>query len=75
MSDAAQSGNHAKAHDFTALWWNFGPYGPQDVHVHDCHNERCSYVLIGEGRECSKDTQHYLERLTMSTPKRLLENA
>lgn len=51
-------------HEFTALYWHFGPYGPQDAHVHDCFDRRCSSVLIGEGRECSKGGVHELKRLS-----------
>lgn len=40
-------------HTFTALYYYFGPHGPQDVHVHACFDEDCSRVLIGDGRTCS----------------------
>ncbi len=46
-------------HEFTALSWNFGPYGDQDVHVHSCFTEGCYRALIGEGRFCGgPDTPH-----------------
>ena len=51
-------------HTFTALWWHFGPYGKQDVHVHSCCDEDCARVLIGEGRACSgKAEDHHRETL------------
>lgn len=44
-------------HTWTALWWNFGPHGRQDVHVHSCFDHTddrgsCGRVLVGEGRSC-----------------------
>jgi hypothetical protein len=39
-------------HEFTALYWHFGPYGDQTVHVHSCFGEKCDRVLVGKGREC-----------------------
>jgi hypothetical protein len=69
------SGTRAKhQHTYTALYWHFGPYGPQAVHIHDCEDGRCSHVLIGMGRDCRKGADHYSKRLTMSLPERLLEN-
>jgi hypothetical protein len=48
--------NEARArrhrHEFTALYWHFGPHGDQSVHVHSCFTEGCDRVLIGEGRRC-----------------------
>jgi hypothetical protein len=45
---------------FTALWWYFGPHGPQDVHVHEQFNEddKSGEVLIGEGRLCERGAEH-----------------
>jgi hypothetical protein len=51
-------------HTLTALWWNFGTFGRQDVHVHDCFSEDCCRVLIGPGRDCDGDaTTHHRESL------------
>lgn len=51
-------------HIFTALWWHFGRYGRQDVHVHSCFDEDCDRVMIGEGRSCSgKVEDHHRETL------------
>ena len=50
-------------HVFTALWWNFGPYGRQDVHVHDCFTEGCQRVVIGQGRNCKRGAEHHRETL------------
>ncbi len=53
-------------HWFTALWWNFGKYGRQDVHVHSCIEGEpgdCERVIIGTGRDCTKDSAHHRETL------------
>jgi hypothetical protein len=55
-------------HWFTMLYWNFGRYGDQDVHVHSCieeskSGEQCDRVVIGAGRKCSPDTPHHRETL------------
>jgi hypothetical protein len=57
------SKNHK--HTFTALWWHFGPYGRQDVHIHNCTDDDCDRVLIGEGRDCkgADKTKHWRETL------------
>lgn len=59
-------------HWFSAMWWHFGPYGRQDVHVHSCiketHDERCDRVVIGEGRECKSNQHHWRETLTDRAP-------
>lgn len=39
-------------HTFTALYWHFGEFGPQNVHVHSCFDRDCDRVVIGRGREC-----------------------
>jgi hypothetical protein len=58
------SGCKHHKHTFTALWWHFGPYGPQGVHVHSCFDEDCDRVLIGSGRSCSGDgSDHYRKTL------------
>ncbi len=50
-------------HVFTALWWNFGRFGRQDVHVHGCFKDGCEVHLIGEGRKCSGDqADHHREQ-------------
>lgn len=55
-------------HQFSALWWHFGPYGRQDVHVHSCfdhaEDDVCHRVLIGPGRDCDGDSAtHWRETL------------
>lgn len=51
-------------HEFTALYWCFGPHGRQDVHVHSCFDEGCDRVLVGKGRVCSgKPEDHHRETL------------
>lgn len=60
----AQEKVRRHTHEFTALWWHFGPYGRQDVHVHGCFTEGCDRVLIGEQRECSGSmSDHHRETL------------
>lgn len=58
-------------HQFSAFWWHFGPYGPQDAHVHSCFTDDCWRVVIGEGRECdvSNGQRHYRATLTEDGPK------
>lgn len=44
----------AHRHQWHGLWYHWGPFGDQSVHVHPCHDGRCSlHVLVGQGRECS----------------------
>lgn len=62
-------------HWFSALWSNFGPYGPQDVHYHPCLHEAadgeydCQRVVIGPGRECSGTEGHARMTLTENGPR------
>ena len=53
----ATDGAKRHKHTFTALYWHFGPYGDQNVHVHDCFDEDCDRVLIGQGRTCDGNAQ------------------
>lgn len=51
-------------HWFTSLWYQLGPYGRQDVHLHSCIEggelgARCDRVLVGEGRECEGAKQKH----------------
>jgi hypothetical protein len=39
-------------HEFHALYWHFGKYGPQDVHMHPCE---CGTELQGPGERCDGD--------------------
>lgn len=48
-------------HDFTGLWTNFGPRGPQDVHYHVCFGMSCTVMLIGEGHNCDGDPANHRE--------------
>lgn len=51
-------------HIFHSLWWTFGPYGRQDVHIHDCHDEECARVIVGESRRCEGlEQKHWRETL------------
>lgn len=50
-------------HEFTGLWFHFGPHGRQDVHIHSCFNDDCGRVVIGEGRDCKKGAKHWKETL------------
>ena len=55
-------------HEFSMLYWHFGPVGRQDVHVHSCRpwedGDQCWRVLIGEGRACDgKSKSHHRETL------------
>lgn len=38
-----------REHDFHVLYWHFGQYGRQDVHLHPCP---CGAELVGPGRDC-----------------------
>lgn len=59
-----QGSKVAHEHVYTALFWHFGPYGNQKVHVHSCFEEGCDHVLIGDGRKCSgKATDHHRDTL------------
>lgn len=49
--DSRRSKRHK--HVFTLLYWHFGPYGDQTVHIHSCFTDDCDRVLIGQGRNCS----------------------
>lgn len=52
----------AHRHEWTALWFHFGPYRRQDVHVHGCFDGRCKWFLIGEGRQCNEASNHWVSR-------------
>lgn len=53
-------------HGWTALAWNFGPYGPQDVHVHSCYEGKCQREYVGAGRNCAKGAPHTEVRLPLT---------
>jgi hypothetical protein len=43
-------------HWFSGLWTHLGPYGPEDIHLHDCIDGKpgdCYEAIAGIGRECS----------------------
>ena len=50
-------------HEYTGLWFHFGQYGRQDVHVHSCF--ACwDGALIGIGHDCGgSKTRHWQENL------------
>lgn len=53
-------------HFFSGLWWHFGSYGRQNVHVHSCIQGEpgdCDRVVIGEGVNCVKTAKHWRETL------------
>ena len=58
-------------HEFSALWWNLGQYGRQDVHLHVCQTDthrKCHVELVGEGAACGgKGTPHYPLRLEVGS--------
>jgi hypothetical protein len=59
-------------HHFHALWWHYGKYGPQNVHLHPCSGEGgrdCDRVLIGAGRDCSGDGPHFRHTVRETGPK------
>ena len=58
MAKPPKAASKRHAHEFSALWWHFGPYGDQNVHVHSCFTERCDRVLIGDGRTCDHAKPH-----------------
>lgn len=69
MSATPSRQSEAKRHKhaFAALFFTFGQYGRQDVHVHPCiHGESgdCARALIGHGRRCDGDpANHWRETL------------
>lgn len=51
-------------HEFTALWWHMGIYGPQNVHVHSCFDQDCDRAVVGPSRDCDGDrSTHHRETL------------
>jgi hypothetical protein len=48
-------------HQFTALWFHWGPNKTQDVHVHQCFDGRCGQVKVGDGRRCNPANAHHEE--------------
>ena len=51
-------------HEFTELWYHFGPYGRQYVHCHACFTDGCNRVVLGERRACDgKPETHHRETL------------
>lgn len=68
-----------RKHTFHALWYHFGPYGPQDVHVHPCSADGhgpnddgphagCDRVLIGPGRNCCGSSAGH-DRASLDRPE------
>ena len=50
--------------EYHAMFWHFGPHGPQDVHMHPCFlhdNGSCKRALEGPGRECDADPRTHRE--------------
>lgn len=57
-------------HEFSGFWWHYGPYGPQDVHLHGCFEDCCDRTLVAEGRTCEGESQpHYRFTLGQDLPK------
>jgi hypothetical protein len=51
------------------MWWHFGPYGLQDVHLHGCFEDDCDRTLVAEGRDCGgNDQPHYRFTLGKDLP-------
>lgn len=46
-------------HEFTGLWWHYGPHGDQGVHLHSCFEDGCDTVLIAKSRECDGEHQDH----------------
>lgn len=61
----------ADDHDFSALWWNLGQFGRQDIHLHACATDshgNCKTELVGDGAACGgKGTPHYELRLIIGS--------
>jgi len=58
------TGSKRHKHTFHGLWYHFGPYGRQDVHVHPCWDDDCDRVMIGDGRVCDRTKRtHHRETL------------
>lgn len=55
-------------HEFTLMYWHYGQYGPQDVHLHSCFTEDCQRVLIAKGRTCDTKAKHHRHTLTEAGP-------
>ena len=58
----------AHKHWFTAIPTGLGPYGPQDIHLHNCVEGEpgdCWDAIVGLGRDCGgKDAPH--EHMTLT---------
>lgn len=74
LADQPSSALKKHKHEFTALWWHFGPHGRQDVHVHDCFREGCDVVIVGEGRDCDGDAAKH-RRSNLNRREYLLKRA
>ena len=57
----------AHEHDFHAMFWHYGPYGDQTVHLHPCGGN-CEWELVGEGWDCDPEAPHYRHHLTIDGP-------
>lgn len=58
------AGESTRRYTYSALYWHFGRYGPQDVHVHSCFDhETCNHALIGAGRECDRKAASHREEV------------
>ena len=60
-------GSHT--HEFHGLWWTFGPFGRQDVHMHPCATTGCGSEMVGEGRTCGGPSTPHVEKRLSSTSK------
>ena len=47
-------------HEYSGLWWHFGQYGRQDVHIHSCWTLRCNAAVIGETPSCKGPKQPHV---------------
>lgn len=57
-------------HEFSALYYHFGPYGDQAVHVHPCFTNGCDRVLIGDARRCSGEPGDHRRKTLTAEPVR-----
>lgn len=55
-------------HEFSALYYHFGPHGDRGVHVHPCFAEGCDRVLIGVGRKCDGEAETHRRQTLPAAP-------
>jgi hypothetical protein len=58
-------------HTFHAMYWHFGQYGQQNVHVHPCFDDDCDRVLIGRDRECGGAKSPHVRHTLTDEPSKV----